>query len=155
MMLKVEELNEKIDLITDDLNNKIELIIHQNEQIIRDLSSLKLTLPSDALARVEKYLKEVDDELNQSSSISITRIRRSMAWKEMLAQSISEEEIQRRVESFAGVHPSTGEQKSKKQLEGVAFRQLAKEKFGSIEPPPDFRTARELREEIYLQRWSS
>ena len=115
MMLKVEELNEKIDLITDDLNNKIELIIHQNEKIIRDLSSLKLTLPSDALARVEKYLKEVDDELNQSSSISITRIRRSMAWKEMLAQSISEEEIQRRVESFAGVPPSTGEQKSKKQ----------------------------------------
>ena len=56
MMLKVEELNEKIDLITDDLNNKIELIIHQNEKIIRDLSSLKLTLPSDALARVEKYL---------------------------------------------------------------------------------------------------
>ena len=109
----------------------------------------------DLSARVEKYLKEVDDELNQSSSISITRIRRSMAWKEMLAQSISEEEIQRRVESFAGVHPSTGEQKSKKQLEGVAFRQLAKEKFGSIEPPPDFRTARELREEIYLQRWSS
>ena len=40
MMLKVEELNEKIDLMMDDLNNKIELIIHQNEKIIRDLSSL-------------------------------------------------------------------------------------------------------------------